>query len=622
MNRYEDQPSLPFRIVRGLWRVFDGACRFALNVFVAVLAIALLAALFSGGGPEVPKGAALVVDPAGTLVEQKGGKPLDRALDELTGQGDSEVLLEDVIVAIREAKDDPKIGALVLKLDDLGGGGLTKLQELQRAVISFKESGKKVVAIGENYGQNGYLVAAAADEILLHPFGMVLVEGYGRYRNYYKDAIDKVEADWNIFRVGKFKSAMEPYLRNDMSPEDREASLEFLNDLWATWLDTTAAARGIERAKLESYVANYPALVEAAGGDGAKVALEAGIVDALVNRHELRAKIIELVGEDEDTKSFKQIGYASYLEAIDKAERKAPTGGPAIAVVVAKGEILDGAQPPGLIGGDTASALIRDAREDEDVKAIVLRVDSPGGSAFASELIREELARARADGKKVVVSMGSVAASGGYWIATSSDEIWASPATITGSIGIFGSFPTFERTLAKIGVHTDGVGTTPLAGAIRLDRTLPDEAKIVIQRMIEKGYQQFLERVAEARGMTIEQVDEIAQGRVWSGLDAKRLGLVDQLGELDDAIKSAAKLAGLEEGDYKVRPVISEPSFKEKLMGQLLSQAASVVGPWAAEQRPVYERFTFYSQIQRDLERLARMNDPHGVYALCLVDVE
>lgn len=619
---HDQEPSFPYRLLRSLWRAFDGTCRFLLNIFIAILAIGVIAALLSGDDVDVPKGAALIVDPQGALVEQKGGTPLDRALDELTGRGGGEVLLEDLIVAIEAAKDDKKIGALVLRLDELQGGGLTKLQALKRAVVDFKQSGKKVIATGDNFGRDDYLVASAADEILIHPFGMVMLEGYARYRNYYKDAIDKLEADWNIFRVGKFKSAVEPYLRNDMSPEDEQASLEFLNDLWATWLDEVSAARGIERAKLESVALEYGALLKTHEGDAAKAALEAGLVDRIVNRLEVRTALIDLVGENDEGTSFKQIHYQDYLEAIDKKEREQPKGGPAVAIVLASGEILDGEQPPGSIGGDSTAKLIREARDDDDVKAIVLRVDSPGGSAFASEVIREELSRARQDGKKVVVSMGSVAASGGYWISTSSDEIWASPATITGSIGIFGAFPTFERTIAKIGVHTDGVGTTPLAGSIRMDRSLPPEAAEVIQVMIEKGYHEFLTRVADARGKSIEDVDAIAQGRVWSGADAKRLGLVDQLGELSDAVKSAAKLAGLEEGKYKVRRVEEELGLKEKLMGDLLAQTASLIGPWARENRPVVSRFPIYRAIERDLERMARMNDPNGIYALCLLDVE
>ncbi len=344
----------------------------------------------------------------------------------------------------------------------------------------------------------GYYLAAQADEVLLNPDGMVLIEGFGRYRTYYREGIDRLGITWNVFRVGEYKSAVEPYLRNDMSPEAKEADLEWLGDIWRAYLAGVATARKTTPEALTAYIEGMPELLKAAGGDTAKIALDAKLVDKLAARDEVRKRMIDLAGEDEKTKSFKQVSMADYLEALGDDRPGAKGKGDKVAVVVAKGEIVDGTAGPGRIGGDSTAALIRKARQDEKVKAIVLRVDSGGGSAFASEVIRRELQLAQEAKKPVVVSMGNVAASGGYWIATSSDEIWASPETITGSIGIFGMFPTIEKPLAKyLGMHVDGVGTTSWAGALRIDRELDPRVGESIQQMINHGYEEFLARVAQ-----------------------------------------------------------------------------------------------------------------------------
>jgi protease-4 len=617
----EARPSLLVRLFRGL----DGLRRFLVNVlFFGLLAALAVAAL--GGRTKVPDGAALVVNPQGTIVEQlSGADPVQRLVAESAGVGSAvkETLLKDLLDAIRAAKDDKRIKALYLDVDDMSGAGMTKLRDLRAAIADFKKSGKKVVAYSDGLMQAQYYLAAQADEVYLHPQGMLLLEGFGRWRNYYKEGLDRYGIDVHVFRVGEYKSAVEPYLRDDMSPEAKEMSRELYGDLWRDYLADVAAARKIRPEDITSLIDAMPDRLRAAGGDMAKMALDAKMVDKLAPRDEVRKRLIDLVGEDEEKKSFRQIGVAAYLQAKGGDRTGAAGKSKAVAVVVAKGEILDGTQPAGTIGGDSTARLLRRAREDDAVKAVVLRVDSPGGSAFASEIIRRECELVRKAGKPLVVSMGSVAASGGYWISTSSDEIWAAPETITGSIGIFGLFPTIDKPLAKyLGVHTDGVGTTRFSDVLRPDRPMDPAVADVFQQGINQGYEEFLERVAQARKMTPEQVDKIARGRVWSGEDAKGIGLVDQLGGLDQAIESAAKRAKLEKG-YRVWYVEKEKSFRERLVSMLAAQAvdAAVAAGWDSEPSPSASALSVAGRLrdlQADVERLGRWNDPRGVYAHCL----
>jgi protease-4 len=624
--REDDRPSLFVRLFRGL----DGLRRFLVNVlFFGLLAAFVTAAL--SGRPKVPDGAALVVKPQGVIVEQLSpGEPLQRLVAESSGVGSvaRETLLKDLLDAIRAAKDDARIKALYLDLEDMAGGGLTKLRDLRGAIVDFKKSGKKVVTYSDGLMQPQYYLAAQADEVYLHPDGMVLLEGFGRWRNYYKDGLDRLGVDVHVFRVGEYKSAVEPYLRNDMSPEAREMAVEAYGDLWRAYLADVAAARKIRPDDISSLVDAMPDRLRAAGGDMAKMALEAKLVDKLAPRDEVRKRMIELVGKTDDGKSFRQVGVSTYLQA-KGGDRTGATGkGKAVAVIVAKGDILDGDQPAGTIGGDSTARLLRRAREDDSVKAVVFRVDSGGGSAFASEIIRRECELVRKAGKPLVVSMGTVAASGGYWVATDADEIWAAPETITGSIGIFGMFPTIDRPLAKyLGVHTDGVGTTRFSDAIRPDRPLDPGVADLLRQYIDEGYADFLERVAGARKMTVEQVDRIARGRIWSGEDAKGLGLVDQLGGLDQAIESAAKRAKLEKG-YRVWYVEKEMSFRERVMSMLAAQAldVAVAAGWAPPEGSASASALSVAgrlrDLQRDVERLSRWNDPRGVYAHCLCGEE
>jgi protease-4 len=600
------------------WRGIDEARRAFVNVVFVALVIVFLIFVFSDGDPEIADTTALVVAPKGVLVEQLTGRSIDRMIDEARGAVPQETLVKDIIDAIEAGREDERVQALVLNLNTFSGGRMTKLQDVRQAIVDFKESGKKVVALADSYDQYRYYLAASADEILLHKMGLVVLEGFSRYRMYHKDGIDRLGLDVHVFKVGEYKSAVEPYLRDDMSPEAREANLEWLGDLWQIYLEDVAATRGVTTDRLEAYANEFPRLIEEAEGDTAKAALDFGMVDATLTRIEMRDRLIELVGEDEDTHSYNKIASSEYLKTLDEDRFGREAKGDRVGVIVARGTILDGSHPPGTIGGDSTAALIRQARNNDKVKAIVLRVDSGGGSAFASEVIRRECEKARADGKPVIASMGSVAASGGFWISTSSDQIWAYPSTITGSIGIFAMIPTYQRPLAEyLGTRVDGVSTAPLGG-IRPDRALPDEVGEVLQNVINQGYEEFLARVAESRGMTRDEVDAIARGRVWSGQDAHELGLVDNLGDLDDAIAAAAELAELGD-DYEVSYIEKKEKFKERILKELMARAIAVAGLETAPASPLDE---VVRDIQRSAAAVAKLNDPNHAYALSLIETD
>jgi protease IV len=593
--------------------------------FIFLLLVMFGAAL--GSRTTVPDGVALVLKPQGTIVEQvSGGDPLQKLVAEQMGAGPAakETLLKDLLDAIRAGKDDKRVKVLYLDLNDLSSAGMTKLRDLRDAITDFRRSGKKVIAYADSYMQTEYYLAAQADEVYLHPQGVLLLHGFGGYRNYYKEGLDRFGVEVHVFRVGEYKSYGEPYLRNDMSPEAKEMALDVYGDLWRDYLADVAAARKVRAEDISAMIESLPEKLGATGGDMAKLALQAKLVDKLATRDEVRKRLIELVGEDKEKKSFKQIVHGEYLMASGK-DRSGAGSGDAVAVIVAKGEILDGTQPAGTIGGDSTARLIRKAREDTSVKAVVLRVDSPGGSAFASEVIRRECELTRGAGKPVVVSMGSVAASGGYWISTASDEIWASPDTITGSIGIFGLFPTIDKPLAKyLGVHTDGVGTTRFTDALRPDRPMDPAVAQMFQQFIDHGYEEFLARVSQARKMSRDQVDKIARGRIWSGQDAKGLGLVDQLGTLDQAVAAAATRGKLGK-DYRVWYLEKDKTFRERLAGMLTSSVAAVLreaGVSAQEASSSPARALSVTgrlrELQSQIERLGRWNDPRGAYAHCL----
>jgi protease IV len=501
-----------------------------------------------------------VLDPSGALVEQYSSDPAQRALANLAGNASPEVQLRDLVRAIDAAATDARIERIVLVPDELEGVGFASAREIGAALDRFKARGKEIVAVSAGMGQNQYLVAAHANRILLDPDGAVLLEGLSNYRSYFKDALDKLGVQVHLIRVGTFKSAAEPYVLNEASDAAKEADRYWMGGLWQEYLGEVAALRRIDPAALAGDIAHYDERVTAHAGDLGRLALDQKLVDALATRAEARAQL-RSAGVAEGSDGFRQVDFRHYLAALGP---EALHVGPEVAVIVAQGEIVPGERPPGMIGGTSTAQLVRAARENGRVKAIVLRVNSPGGDAYSSELIRRELAQARSAGKPVVVSMGDVAASGGYWISMDGDEIWAEPTTITGSIGIFGLFVTIPDTLARLGIHTDGVGTTPLAGTLDIRRPLSPQLESILDSVIRRGYGEFIGKVASARGRTPAEIDAIAQGRVWTGAQAKERGLVDRLGGLGDAVAAAAARAKLG-SNYHVGYVERELGAWERL---------------------------------------------------------
>ena len=581
MNQPQSNPVWSFLV--GLWRFVDFANHLFFNLIMLGLLfffLALVGMAFSAGGGNGAYGplkekTALVLDLEGTLVEQYTSAPIERAFAQASGNPQREIQLRDLTRAIAAAKDDKRIDRIVLLTDGFGVPGFAALRELGAALRDFRASGKQVIAYGAGIEQKQYYLAAQADQIYLDPNGMVLLEGLGRYRLYYRQALqEKLGVDVHLFRVGEYKSAAEPYILDAASPESREADLFWMNDLWNRYLDDIASARKLDRAQLAGFVAAMPERVQALKGDMAQLALDNKLVDALKTPHEIEKLLSERGAFDDERGSFRQIDLNAYLRQLGPANSLMPSGDQ-VAVVVASGEIVDGKQAPGTVGGESTAELIRSAREDENVKALVLRVDSPGGGVFPSEQIRREVALMREAGKPVVVSMGNVAASGGYWISMNADRIYADPSTITGSIGIFGLWMSAPRALEKIGVHSDGVGTTPLAGAFDITRPLDPNAGAIIQSVIDHGYAQFIGMVAKARDSQPEKIDEVARGRVWSGAQAKERGLVDVLGGLREAQAEAAKLARLEKDKYEVRYVEPQVSPIDQFFLDLSRNARS-----------------------------------------------
>ena len=569
----------------------------------------------------IPRHAALVIQPVGYLVEQYDGRPFDRAVAEMLGDGTPQTLVQDIVDALEFAKNDDRIDVVYLELTRLFGGGLSKLQHVGAAIEDFRSSGKTVIANADFMSQQSYYVAAFADEVYLHPDGMLFLRGYGRFQQYYKDAIDLLRIDWNIFRVGTHKSFVEPYTRMGMSDEDRETNLRLIDQLWSQYQLDVVAARGLESDAIDTFASNYLEIVKGAGGDAAVAARDYGLIDELLARNEVRDILIDYVGEDPDEPdAFSATGMYDYL-----AQMRMLAGSKAkdenIGVVVAAGEILFGSQPPGTIGGDSTAALLRRALNDDSVKAVVLRIDSPGGSSFAAELIRDEVIALREAGKPVVASMGSVAASGGYSIAMNADHVVASPTTITGSIGVFGMFPTYQRTLQTVGVSTDGVGTTPFSGELRPDREMSEQTKELFQLFIEDTYDDFITGVADSREMDKQEVDEVAQGKVWTGVDALGHGLVDQLGSFEDAVLVAAELAGLEDDEYGLRTIEQKMSPGEQLIVDIIGAGAKAGLDLSGLIRTPNGLEELAGSLAEKTKLMLRFNDPKGIYSHCFCEI-
>lgn len=614
MTSSEKPRSFLGRFFGGLWSIITWTRIAVLNVIFLLLVIFIIAAISSGSQAPLPETFALRLAPSGMLVDQRSY--IDATSMLLGGENpqESETVVRELVEAINHAADDKRVTGLVLELDGLFGGGLSKMQEIGTALDNFKASGKKIYAVGDNYTQDQYYLASHADHIYMNDMGSILLTGYSRYGNYFKSALDKLAINFHVFRSGKFKDAVEPLLRNDMSEESKSHNAQLMNQLWAMYTETIEARRELPAGSINDYINNLDTKLAQAKGDSAALAAELGLIDELTSRQRMSEMLIDTFGENKDGEFYNGVDARAYFADINRFKLPKEKN---IGLLVASGTIVDGTQPDGTIGSDSFVEMLRGVREDDSIKALVLRIDSGGGSAFASEIIRSEIKALRDAGKPVLISMGSVAASGGYWIAAGSDEIWATPSTITGSIGVFGAFPTIEKTLGNLGIHTDGVGTTELAGSLRADRPLSPKVGTIIQLNVDNIYQRFIHLVADAREAEADAIDRVAQGHVWSGVTAKELGLVDHLGDLDAVIAAAAARVDLK--NYGVTLVQQPLSPREALLRQIMGESASTLAPTT-----LLQRFSSLIALQevapllKPIAELHRMNDPQSIYAACV----
>ena len=603
-------------------KFLDATGVFARRLVVFIVLLFLVIGLLSSFGssdqePEISEGAILNLNINGFLVEELSLSEFERAFAEFSGETSTETLVSDVITAIETAKNDELVDYLLLDLDQFLGGNPTKLQIIAEAIEDFKESGKKVIAYNSlGYSTAQYYLAAHADEVHMHDYAAIFIDGYRSYRTYYKSFFDKFYIDANVFKVGTFKAFVEPYFRDSMSDEAKNNIIEWITVLWSSYLSEVSAARNIDAETLNRYIQSLDEVTDEVNGDLSVAALELGLIDQLSNKRQFRDYLYELAPGEEDN-DINIIGMNSYLnttqiESTYKAEEEKN-----VALIIASGGIVDGSAGPGTIAGDDFIKLIRDAYEDESVKALVLRVDSGGGSAYASEVIADELEKFKESGRPVVASMGSVAASGGYYISAPADQIFAEEFTITGSIGVGGFIPTFERALDQIGIHEDGYSTVDITTSVA--QTLTEKDKKIFQSGTDNVYQKFISKVAENRNMTLEAVDSIAQGKVWIGQKAFEIGLVDQIGTLDDAISKAAELAELEEG-FGVKRINRENPFEAFLglsMANIIFKTMTFLGIEIHNSN--LKLLNMFKDVANDL---TVYNDPRGIYMQCFCELK
>jgi len=608
------------RLLRGIWRSITAIKNFVGNLLFLSIVVVVLVVIFSQTEQLfVPNSAAMIVNPTGTIVEQR------RAIDPLasilgsTGEQESETLLSDITSAIGAASTDNRIKMLVLELSGMQGASMSQLQEIGTQLDNFKAAGKLIFAYADSYSQSQYYLAAHADHLFLNKqsfqvFGGVFMTGMGVYPTYFKSALDKLKVQFHIFKVGTYKGAVEPFLRDDMSAEAKEANLGWLQVLWQQYLERVADLRDLTPDTLNQHINTYDKLLDGVGGDAGRLAVQQGLVDEQINRKQWLDRVHAVVGSDiasDSDEDFSRISFSDYLLATRPPIVVSNPSSDKIAVITAKGNILDGDQPAGSIGSDSMAELIKRAREDETVKALVVRIDSPGGSASASEHIRYELELAQQEGKPVVVSMGTYAASGGYWIAATADKIFASTTTITGSIGTFLLFPTIEQSLAELGVYTDGVGTTTLSGALNPLQAINPTLEKVLTQSINHTYAQFIGLVARGRNMTPEAVDSVAQGRVWAGSTALDLGLIDAIGNLDDAVRAAASIADITDFEtlYLEKPLTPRERLISELMKGGTEAMASLIG---------HSSLQLALPFTQQIKELHHMSQNPGLYLQCL----
>ncbi|SBS62683.1 signal peptide peptidase SppA [Vibrio atlanticus] len=601
-------------IFKGIWKLITFVRLALVNLFF-LLSIAIIYFVYFHSDttqPTVPQESALVLNLSGPIVEQSRYiNPMDSVTGSLLGKDlPKENVLFDIVETIRYAKDDDKVTGIVLALKELPETNLTKLRYIAKALNEFKATGKPIYAVGDFYNQSQYYLASYATKVFLSPDGGVLLKGYSAYSLFYKTLLEKLDVNTHVFRVGTYKSAIEPFIRDDMSDAAKESASRWLGQLWGAYVDDVSNNRQIDAKTLNPSMDSFLKDLESVDGDIAKLAEKLGLVDELATRQQVRLELADVFGSDGQD-SYNALGYYEYRTTMlpDLTSESHD-----VAVIVASGAIMDGKQPRGTVGGDTTAALLRQARNDDKVKAVVLRVDSPGGSAFASEVIRNEIEAIKQAGKPVVVSMSSLAASGGYWISMGADKILAQPTTLTGSIGIFSVITTFEKGLNDIGVYTDGVGTSPFSG-LGITTGLSEGAKDAFQMGIENGYRRFISLVGENRGMEVDAVDKIAQGRVWTGQDAIEKGLVDEIGDFDDAITAAASLAELE--TYNIywveEPLSATELFIQEFMNKVqMSIGLDIQSMIPSSLQPVTQ------QLAQDSQLLGNFNDPQGRYAFCL----
>lgn len=607
------KPSLGRRILSGIWRGITRV-RLAMSNILFLVMIALIYFVYIGGAPEpLPDKAALLLNMSGTVVDQKSEVNPLKALMGQPSPASHEVLLRDVIEAIDYAAEDPAINSLVMELDFLVYVGISKTQEILPALANFRESGKPIIAIGDYYTQDQYLLASYADTVIAHPMGGVALEGYSSYNNYFREALKKVSVNVHIFRAGDHKSAVEPFIRDDMSPGEKKVTRRWLGNLWGQYTQLVEAQRELPAGSVDNFVNNFTELLSSQGGDAAQAAVQAGLVDKLLGRSEGNEFLVELVGASNEDGLYEAVEFERYVAR----KRPLDLGGSdadRVAVITAQGNIVPGDQPPGGIGGDSLARMIRGVVEADGVKAIVLRVNSGGGSMFASEIIRQQLLHAQDMGIPVVISMGAVAASGGYYIAAEADEIWATPSTITGSIGVFAAFPTFEGLLDRVGIYTDGVGTTDMAGAMRMDRPLGPEVTTALNSSVNFAYKSFVDIVSQGRDMSVAQIDPLAEGRVWCAQDALKSGLIDNVGSLHDAIAAAAALADI--SDYNVEYVEQPLSPRDMLMKQLAKSVGSLnLWPDSSVSTALSG---FLGPVREAVQELGSLQDPANLYMRCI----
>ncbi|HGB5460963.1 TPA: signal peptide peptidase SppA [Salmonella enterica subsp. enterica serovar Enteritidis] len=597
------------------WRVLNFVREMVLNlffIFLVLVGVGIWMQIGNGSNSEQTARGALLLDISGVIVDKPSTNhrlgALGRQLFGASSDRLQENSLFDIVNAIRQAKDDRNITGIVLDLKNFTGADQPSMRYIGKALREFRDSGKPVFAVGENYSQGQYYLASFANKIWLSPQGQVDLHGFATNGLYYKTLLDKLKVSTHVFRVGTYKSAVEPFIRDDMSPAAREADSRWIGELWQNYLHTVSANRQISPQQLFPGAQAIIDGLTSVGGDTAKYALDHKLVDALASSADVEKALTKQFGWSKTENNYRAISYYDY-----SLKTPADTG-VTIAVIFANGAIMDGEETPGNVGGDTTASQIRDARLDPKVKAIVLRVNSPGGSVNASEVIRAELAAARAAGKPVVVSMGGMAASGGYWISTPANYIVASPSTLTGSIGIFGVINTVENSLSSIGVHSDGVSTSPLAD-ISMTKALSPEVQQMMQLSIEYGYKRFITLVADARKRTPEQIDKIAQGHVWTGEDAKANGLVDSLGDFDDAVAKAAELAKLKQ--WHLDYYQDEPTVLDMVMDSMTGSVRAML-PEAIQAMLPAPLVSAANTVKAEGDKLAAFNDPQNRYAFCL----